>query len=97
MKSKLLSFKSSPDVFAVLNKDTSVPHSDHGKEHAQAEVVHEAEVLLDVAGRRVADVEAQGKEAVDERQSLCPAFCVRNVSDVRIASQVETDVSSSHI
>ena len=53
-------------MFAVLNKETGVSHGKHGKEHAQAEVVHEAEVLLDVAGRCIADVEAQGEETVDK-------------------------------
>ncbi len=60
------SFEHLPDVFAVLDKEASVSHGNHGKEHAQAEVVHEAEVLLDVAGRCVADVESQGEEAVNK-------------------------------
>lgn len=53
-------------MLAVLNKDASVPHGDHGKEHAQAEIVHETEVLLDVARRGIADIEAQWEETINE-------------------------------
>ena len=87
----------SPDVSAVFNKEAGVTHSQHCKEHPQAEVVHEAQVLLDVAARRVADVKPEREKAVQEREAFRPALRVRDVGHVRVAGQIEANVSSGHV
>ena len=55
-----------PDVFTVFDEQAGVSHGHHRKEHSQAEVVHKAQVVLDVAARRVADVVPEREESVQE-------------------------------
>ena len=51
-------------MLTVLYKEVCVCHSQDGEEHAQSEVVHEAEIVLDVTAHGVAQVKAQRKETV---------------------------------
>ena len=41
-------------MLAILDEEDRVAHGDHGEQHPEAEVVHEAQVLLDVAAGCVA-------------------------------------------
>ena len=49
-----------PNVFGVFDKETSVSHGQHCKEHSQAKVVHETKVLFDVTTWSIANVESCG-------------------------------------
>ena len=41
-------------MFRIFDEQDGVAHGDHGEQHPEAEVVHEAQVLLDVAAGCVA-------------------------------------------
>jgi hypothetical protein len=82
---------------AVPHEDESVGHGDEGEEHAEAEVEHETIFGLCDGAQRVADVEPEREEPVEEGEPPGSGFRVGNVGDVRVGSEEETSAATSAI
>jgi hypothetical protein len=82
---------------AVPHEDEGVGHGDEGEEHAEAEVEHETIFGLCDGTQRVADVEPEREEPVEEGEPPGSGFGVGNVGDVRVGSEEETRAATSAI
>ncbi len=89
-----------PDISllpAVPDKDEGVGHGHQGEEHPQTKVEDEPELGFGQRAQRVPDVEAERKKSGQKGESTGSSFRVRNVGDVRVASQEKAGGASGAI
>ncbi len=88
----------SPDLWshfsAVLDEEDCVKHCQESPSHSEGKVAHEPELVLDGAADAHPREEPDREETVEKGQPFCPSGASRDITDVGVASEEETNITS---